>query len=215
MEPFGYLNSDKVRPWLLLTATAGLAALTFVGVVLPVEFGRDPLGIGHLTGLDALHVNRHQSPFLDSNSSAAARHYSEPFREDDIEIKLGYPGGGIGPYSLEYKLAMRAGDVILYEWKASGFSDDSALTVDFHGHTAAPNDTDAKTQVVVAEYHKSQAAEERGSLVAPFDGIHGWYFENRSTGPIAINLKVSGVYALIEPGQEGNQNGITPTGSRR
>jgi hypothetical protein len=28
--------------------------------------------------------------------------------------------------------------------------------------------------------------------VAPFDGSHGWYWQNRGTGPIIVEIEVSG-----------------------
>ena len=33
-----------------------------------------------------------------------------------------------------------------------------------------------------------------GAFVAPFDGIHGWYWLNLTAKPIKITLKISGFY---------------------
>ena len=47
-------------------------------------------------------------------------------------------------------------------------------------------------------------------MTAPIDGIHGWYFRNRSERPIKIRLKLSGFYQLVPAGAEGNLAGIEP-----
>ena len=207
MEPVGRPDSDITRPWSLVAATLLLGMLIFFGAVMPVEFGRDPLGVGRLTGLGKLHDDSSEVAFNGNAGSTTAHTYSSPFREDVIEIPLGYPGGGVGPYSLEYKLSMRAGDVVLYEWVATELEDGQRLEFDFHGHTLAGKKGEP---ITVATYEKADAAARRGSLVAPFDGIHGWYFANRTANTVKVRLKVSGIYGLIEPGQEGNEARIEP-----
>ena len=47
-----------------------------------------------------------------------------------------------------------------------------------------------------------------GALTAPFDGIHGWYFQNQSGNPDIVRVKISGFYELIAPGETGNEAGI-------
>jgi len=49
-----------------------------------------------------------------------------------------------------------------------------------------------------------------GALVAPFEGVHGWYFQNQSDKPQTVHLKISGFYDLVPPGEYGNEGGITP-----
>ena len=39
----------------------------------------------------------------------------------------------------------------------------------------------------------------RGTLVAPFTGIHGWYLRNDTEAPIVVRLKVAGFYELLPP----------------
>ena len=38
----------------------------------------------------------------------------------------------------------------------------------------------------------------RGELVAAFDGKHGWFWRNRTRGPVTITLKVQGNYTKLE-----------------
>jgi hypothetical protein len=37
--------------------------------------------------------------------------------------------------------------------------------------------------------------------VAPFDGIHGWYFQNQSDKKVVVHLKLSGFYELDPAGR--------------
>jgi hypothetical protein len=48
-------------------------------------------------------------------------------------------------------------------------------------------------------------------LVAPFDGIFGWYLQNQSEAPVTIKLDLAGFYQLIPPGEYGNEAGIKAT----
>ena len=38
-----------------------------------------------------------------------------------------------------------------------------------------------------------------GYLVAPFDGVHGWYFSNETDSDISITLSLSGFYTIPDP----------------
>ena len=46
-------------------------------------------------------------------------------------------------------------------------------------------------------YRKATGASENGSLVAPFDGTHGWYFKNDTARPVVVRLTIAGFYELI------------------
>jgi hypothetical protein len=46
-------------------------------------------------------------------------------------------------------------------------------------------------------YRKADGGSERGSLVAPFSGIHGWYLVNGTDEPIVVRLEVAGFYELL------------------
>jgi hypothetical protein len=47
-------------------------------------------------------------------------------------------------------------------------------------------------------YRKASGGTESGSLVAPFDGIHGWYLKNDANNAIVVRLDVAGFYDLLE-----------------
>jgi hypothetical protein len=130
---------------------------------------------------------------------------SEPLR---IALAgLGTVGGGVGPYALEYKVRMKAGAVLIYEWAALGLDKPENLGYDFHGHTVPVN---SEEKQLISNHKKGTGASGRGSLVAPFDGIQGWYFDNSSSAPVTIRIKLTGFYDLVEAGQPGNEFGIAP-----
>jgi hypothetical protein len=80
---------------------------------------------------------------------------------------------------------------------------------DFHGHTLAGDGE----EMTMANYRKDQATSNQGALMAPFDGIHGWYFRNHAADPIQIHLEVEGFFEIVPPGQPGNEFRILPVGN--
>jgi hypothetical protein len=185
--------------------TAAGAALVVLAFVLPAEFNRDPLGTGRLVGLSRLYAPDAQVADT-SSSGPAAREYREALRSDTIEVPLGYVGGGLGPYALEYKVRMKKGATLIYEWKAFDLPKPNLLSYDFHGHTTPPGGNEK--DMIVADYRKATGGSGRGALVAPFDGIHGWYFENSADVPVTVRVKLTGFYDLVPAGQVGNEEGI-------
>ena len=47
-------------------------------------------------------------------------------------------------------------------------------------------------------YKVGRNESSEGHLVAPFDGIHGWYFNNEGEQDIVVDLRVVGFYRLHE-----------------
>jgi hypothetical protein len=108
------------------------------------------------------------------------------YRQDTLDVEVP-PGPG-----LEVKLAMREGDALVYTWVAEGLDDPSQLLSEFHGHT----EREPGEPGTLMFYRKATGDREHGSLVAPFDGIHGWYYRNDTDMPIVVRLSVSGFYEL-------------------
>ena len=114
------------------------------------------------------------------------REYSADYRTDVIEIPL-------DPLEeLEYKLGLNEGDSIVYQWDAVDLKNPEMLYAEFHGHTPPVNNVGD-----LMFYRKATGATERGTLVAPFTGIHGWYLRNDAEEPIVVRLKVAGFYELL------------------
>jgi hypothetical protein len=182
-----------------------MGSAIFVLFVLPAEFHRDPTGFGKLTGLDRLAgpevVTVAAAP---AGPNATTRFYATPFRTDTILITLPPDEKN----ELEYKVKMRPGDTLTYSWSVTG---DEAhpewFYYDFHGESR-PVPEGAKATVM--EYRQSTGLNSSGALVAPFEGVHGWYFQNQSDKPQTVRLKISGFYELVPPGEYGNEAGVEP-----
>ena len=112
--------------------------------------------------------------------------HSGEFRSDTIDIPLGPHG------ELEYKLGIEEGNAIVYEWNVLDIKDPELLYSEFHGHTE-PVDNVGDLMF----YRRAEGGTERGSLVAPFSGIHGWYLVNGTEEPIVVRLEVAGFYDLV------------------
>jgi hypothetical protein len=110
------------------------------------------------------------------------------FRTDVIDIPL-------EPYGeLEYKLEIEEGDAVVYEWNVLEIEDPELLYSEFHGHTERVGSEPGTLMF----YRKASGGSERGMLVAPFTGIHGWYLVNSSEAPIVVRLEVAGFYDLVD-----------------
>lgn len=195
------------RARLLLAAAGALAValLVLFAAVIPAEFGRDPTGLGKATGLSKLWSPPQVA--LDPNTSAGplAREYPTGFRTDIVEIPLRAVSGDPRDFQLEYKVRMKKGATLVYDWQVEGARNAGDLYYDFHGHTlaAAPGET-----MTVSTYSQATGARQAGALTAGFDGIHGWFFQNSALNPVVVRLKLAGFYDLIPPGQPGNEVGV-------
>jgi hypothetical protein len=110
------------------------------------------------------------------------------FNSDVIEIPLR------AQQNLEYMVNLKRGGSISYDWQANNLPEPKLLLAEFHGHTIREND--APGEIMFYKVGRNESSE--GHLVAPFDGIHGWYFSNESSEAINIVLNISGFYSLIE-----------------
>ncbi len=95
---------------------------------------------------------------------------------------------------LEFNLQMQQGAAISYHWEAQNLPDSELLLTEFHGHTVRTSEAPGDLMF----YKISREASSDGYLVAPFEGIHAWYFSNESNEDIRIILSVSGFYSFAE-----------------
>jgi hypothetical protein len=134
-----------------------------------------------LAGVASSQVQWNERPLADG----VFREYTADYRTDVIDIPLA------AGEELEYKLGLNEGDSIVYQWDAVDLEDPEVLWAEFHGHTP-PVDNVGDLMF----YRKEFGATERGALVAPFSGIHGWYLRNDGDEAIVVRLKVAGFYEL-------------------
>lgn len=174
---------------LLRTALAAVVGvLIVVCVVLPAEYRKDPTGFGRLTGLLELSTPHavSQAPTaaapvttaVPAPTALTAWFFPAPYKTDTIVIPI--KGDG----EVEYKVKMKAGQGFVYSW----LSDSGNVYYDFHGE---PDNNPKGSQTYKKEEELRSA---NGAFIAPFDGIHGWYWLNLTGHPIKITLKISGFY---------------------
>ncbi|HYB94202.1 MAG TPA: hypothetical protein VEC39_04465 [Vicinamibacterales bacterium] len=162
-------------------AALAIAIAILVAIVLPAEYAIDPLGTGARLGLTAM-ANPPLQPVTVPAAAAGLKpvangpinQYGVPYRVDAITITL-------GPYDyIEYKYGLAEGADLHFSWTAS-----VPVIHDFHGERA---DGQATT------FDKSTRQESHGSFTAPFEGMHGWYWENPGGDSITISVKSAGFY---------------------
>ncbi|HWW05913.1 transmembrane anchor protein [Collimonas sp.] len=166
------------------------AAAILLAFVLPAEYGIDVTGIGKLLQIKKLNAASAQEAPLSPATVTAANANSPqatliksqaPFNESEMSLVLQPNQGG------EIKALMRQGEHFVYTWSAEG----GKVTVDMHGER--PNAGKEFTRY----WKDKQQAGDQGSFVAPFDGIHGWFWRNHSDKPVTIKVKVSGFFEKL------------------
>ncbi|WP_432697393.1 hypothetical protein ACQUQP_03305 [Marinobacterium sp. YM272] len=152
---------------------SGAAALVLATVILPAEFGIDPTGFGELTGLTALAQTPPQATEKVSPAGRYAQH----------QVTLELPAGE----EMEYKLQIAKGDKLAYQWQTTG----QPIHVDFHGEPAGD------TSGYFESYALGDLSALEGTLTAPFDGSHGWYWRNDSGENVQIDLQLQGRFEVL------------------
>jgi hypothetical protein len=128
-----------------------------------------------------------------TGKEAPSRLYPAGYRTDAIDVLVEGNNG-----QLEYMIRMKAGETMVYSWAVLNISNPQSFYTEFHGHTEATPDRPGDLMF----YEKASGSTASGSLVAPWQGIHGWYWQNKSDAPVVVRLRMAGFYELI-PGQAG------------
>ncbi len=189
-----------------------VAVLVTVLFVMPAEFGVDPTGIGARLGLLDIGAS---AEILEANTGSGggatiegtwpgipeefdfwepqvlgdpfSRTQDTKFRSDTLTIEL-----DVGEQT-EYKAIMNQGDALVYHWR---LVNGTTIYTDFHADPG--ENAEGYPDQYYIRYAESETAESSGSLVAPFNGNHGWYWLNIEEEPITITLEVHGYYDRIE-----------------
>lgn len=184
--------ATAVAPSVRMLARTTAIALTVAGailvtVVLPAEYGVDPLGTGRRLGLTEIaspRVTPVEPPSTADGALIPTQNgplgiYPAAFKVDVFEVTL-------APYEyVEYKYRLEKDATMLYSWSAT-----AVVKHDFHGErSAGAGDTAAEQS-----FDKDDRRQASGSLTAPFAGIHGWYWENPGADTITIKLTSAGYY---------------------
>ena len=168
------------RQLVVATAVAmGLAALVLVTIILPAEYGIDPTGVGEQLGLRRSRIS---SAPISAAAAATVSGEGEPFRTDQLEVTLAWGE------DVEIKATMQQGQSFVFTWEAVG----GPVNFDMHGEPLDARNGDATS------YAKAEnETRVHGTFRAPFDGKHGWYWENYNDNPVTIRLRTSGFYSHI------------------
>ena len=186
-------DTTRLRQRIALAAAAALlvAGLILVTIVLPAEYGVDPLGTGARFGLVELGLTGQRVAALEAAAAtdgAAGGAAGQPiivpqeraFKQETIEFRLAPREG------MEYKYRLDKGEALLYTWSAT-------TPVNYELHAEPDGGPRGYAQTYEKKNATSQAA---GTLTAPFSGIHGWFWENTSDQPITVTLTASGFFNL-------------------
>ena len=185
---------------------AGVALVLLVTVILPAQYGVDPTRIGGVLGLtemgkikvalaaeaeaaaaaeaaagsEAAPVTPTAAPTVAATPAASAAPGAPAAKTDVTELSLA-PGEG-----KEIKLAMREGAQVKFSWSVQGG------VVNYDTHADRPG-------LSYHGYAKGQGkASDEGVLVAAFDGMHGWFWRNRTSTPVTLTLRTEGDYQELK-----------------
>jgi hypothetical protein len=180
-----------------------VAATLLVTVVLPAEYAIDPTGIGRALGLtqmceikmslaaEAAAAEAAEAALLAGGAAAPAAADSAQAdtaapdsaaassRSDVTTITL-RPNEG-----KEVKLEMREGASVMYAWSVEG----GVVNYDTHG-----DPYDAPREFYHGYGKGTAVPGQDGVLVAAFDGLHGWFWRNRTGATVTVTLRTEGAY---------------------
>ncbi len=194
-------RSQLIRATLIALVVAGLILLT---LVLPAEYRIDPTGIGRKLGVYGMSSADASTPQVAGGetapvtapaivapappASAGGSMHNQyvtqsltPFRSEAMSVTLA-PNKGA-----EIKTRMRKGEQFAFNWTA----DRGALEFDMHGEQVNA----AKDEFT--SYWLADAPSAAGIFTAPFDGVHGWYWQNNGSEPVTVTVTVSGFYSEL------------------
>lgn len=195
----------------LLKSTAiamAVAGALLVTVVLPAEYGVDPTGIGRVLGLKEMGEIKQQlaeEAATDAEQTAvaspaesapevvarvpeevAAPEATQPEAaasdvwKDEMTLTLN-PGD-----AAEIKLTMAEAGIATYEW----VTDQGHLNSDLHGDGPGGK---------FISYRKGRfETGDSGEFAADFEGVHGWFWRNRSEVPVTVTLRTKGAYSDVK-----------------
>jgi hypothetical protein len=185
---------------------AAAAAVILTTIVLPSEYGIDPIGAGKVLGLtemgeiktqlaeeaEADRVREVDAPAKSElpkdqgtslmqtiGSFFVSTAHAEEVWKNEMSVTLA-PGE-----STEIKLSMKQGAKATYSWTAEG----GVLNYDLHA------DGDGST----TSYKKGRAQpSDAGEFEAAFDGWHGWFWRNRTGDSVMVTIKASGDFTEMQ-----------------
>jgi len=183
------------------------AAVILVVAILPAEYGIDPTGAGRVLGLTQMSAPPAEDVFVPPQGTGAytpvvtgaSALYGAPYQTDAVEFVIdGYD-------YMEFKYHLVQGAPMVFTWAST-----AVVTHDFHG------EPDIDPEKGVQSFDKSDKRGASGSLVAPFTGVHGWFWENPGPDPVTIRVESAGFYSSaveIKSNRTRTTHNVTPAGA--
>ena len=201
------LNKGQLLKSLIIALIIG--AIVLLTAVLPAEYGIDPVGTGKLFGFSKLYQGNEQ---IENNEIYSSLNFKKikmeklgspqsvpkpseadnpppevqySVREDTIEVIVPAKKG------IEYKFKSLKYGLTKYEWS----TDKGIVYIDFHGEVKQEN---SSKNVFYESYTLAYSNNMAGTLTAPFEGKHGWYFRNETNQDIVVAIRLNGQYELFK-----------------
>lgn len=192
-------TAKLIKSTVLAAVAAGVILVT---VVMPAEYGIDPIGVGRLLGLKKMgeikmSLAREAAAEAAGPSAAETRPAAQEMRlapvsvpeknkaaavrTDEMSVTLAPSQGA------EIKLDLAKGKKAKYTWTTSG----GRANYDIHGDSR-------ELKIKYHGYGKGSGKTASGVLTAAFDGHHGWFWRNRTGAALTVTLNVSGEYTGIK-----------------
>lgn len=153
-----------------------VAMVVLVTAVLPAEYGIDPLGTGRASGL--LDLYQAESTPISPAEGGPVTPQATSYRVDTRQLTV--PSLG----SVEFKYLLAKGESFVYSWRAT-----APVGFDFHTEPAGKPPEASET------FERGETVEKQGVYTAPYDGIHGWYWENVYDTDVVVTLEAAGFFS--------------------
>jgi len=153
-----------------------IAAVALVFFILPAERGIDLTGSGEAAGL----TNLAEAGEMTELERGALRDgvlttSNQTMHTDRWEREL-------APYeAVEFKYTMEEGQPMVFSWRTT-----APVNYDMHSHPFEGGEE------MTESYGIGESQAMQGLYVAPFTGIHGWYWQNRTLDNVTLTLKTTG-----------------------
>ena len=198
-----------------VAAAVGVAAVALVVFILPAEYGIDPTGAGKALGVTKLAGGDDENIYLKRglarkdtmfplNGPVALDDGETTIREQLSKAGLSIPARAtmrrdswqheLAPYgSIEMKYQLEKGQPMVFTWRAA-----KPVHVDMHSFPFDGGD-EATESFVIEDSLGSQSAV----YVAPFTGMHGWYWENRNLEDVTLTVEAVGSFTGAKTWEQG------------
>ena len=201
-------NVTKAQLLKWLGSAVLVGAVVLLTAVLPAEYGLDPLGTGKLFGFTKLYEG---NKIIEKSVPTSSLNFkklkmeklgsplsvSKPIEADNVPPEIQLPQRAdtitvivLAETGIEYKFKSLKYGSIKYEWT----TDSGIVYTDFHGEV---NQANPPKNVFYESYTLAYSNNMAGTLTAPFEGKHGWYFRNETTKDIVVTIRLNGQYELF------------------